>query len=162
MTEPIDRMLDLAFFRTGTLTDVPPGCLFVPASENGQHLVGGRLNDMPVLVGLEGDNPFLVAAPEQWPPSQGLIVRRIRFQIDKASAVEIRHAQDAPRGALVLSPLGAMIVAYDDNGPKAVLLEGGSGSTGIENIDSVAFTLWQIVAEHEAEVVMYRPPRISN
>ncbi len=160
MTTPTDRMLDLAFFRTGALRDVLPGALFVPAASDSQHFIGGRVNDFPVFVRLEGDDSFRVAAPEQWSSSPGLIVRRIRFQLDKASAIEIQHAQDAPQGALVLSTHGAMIIAHNDNGPEAVSLEGGSGSTEIAGTSAIAFTVWQIVAEHEAAVVMYRSPGV--
>lgn len=158
MTESTDRMLDLAFFRTTALGDTPPGALFVPTGEGGEHFVAGRLNEFPVLIVLDGDRPFRVASPEQWSRGRGLIVEKIRFQVDKASATEIDHAQDAPRGALVLSTLGAMIVAYDDNGPQAVLLESGSGSTEISGTDAVAFSAWQIVAGTEPEILMYRLP----
>ncbi|MGZ9086741.1 MAG: hypothetical protein ACXW3R_14665 [Rhodoplanes sp.] len=159
MIEPADGMLDLAFFRTGALKDTPAGSLFVPAVESDGLFLAGRLNEFPVLVALEGDQPFRVASPDQWRHSSGLLVEKIRFQVDRASAFCLRQAQDAPHGALILSSLGAMIAAFDDNGIKAVLLGGGSGSTQIEGTESVAFRTWQIVAGQEPAVVMFRSAR---
>lgn len=154
-------MLDLAFFRTGALRDTPAGALFVPAVEGGERFLAGRLDDVPVLVALEGQEPFRLAPAEQWARDPGLLIEKIRFQVDKASAFGIRQASDAPNGALLLSGLGAMIVAYDHDGSRAVLLGGGMGSTDLDGVDPVAFTNWQIVAGSDPSVVMYRSPQVA-
>lgn len=140
------HMFDLQHFNIGSLKDTPLGGLFLPVIEGGQRFVAGRLNHFPVLVVLDGGagNAFRVADPEQWSRRSGLHVQGGRFQVDPGASIPVRDPEDAPPGSFVLSKQGPMIIAYDHNGSKAVLLAGGEGSTDISEM-AVAFTAWQYV-----------------
>lgn len=147
--------VDLAFLRTGKLEETPPGALFLPVAKGGDRFLAGRLGDTPVLVALDGDKAFQVALPSEWSRAAGLIARKLRFEAEPKSAVECQSAASAPHGSLVLSDLGHMIVAFDQNGAKAVLLSDGVGDTGIDQTNAVAFTSWQIVTDEIAPVTLY-------
>jgi hypothetical protein len=113
--------------------------------EDGERFIAGRINDFSVLVVLEGDHPFHVGERETWSRRPGLVVEDFRFQVDPTSAVAARLL-DLPLGALVLSERGASLIAGDRNGPKAVLLAGGEGSTDLDAAGGdAAFTVWRIV-----------------
>ena len=148
------QMFDLSSFVIGSLKDTPPGGLFLPVVQGGRRFIAGRLNEFPVLVVLEDDNgaPFRVASPEQWSVKAGLHVVGGRIQVDPLSAAPIRDPRDAPHGAIVLSARGLMIIAHDQNGTKAALLEGGADSTEIGE-NAVAFTTWRYVVGGEAHPV---------
>lgn len=137
-------MIDLTLLSTGRHRDTPPGALFLPVVSGGERFLAGRVNDYPVLVVLEGERPFHLAPADRWSRSSGLFLIQGRFRVQLDSAIPIRSALDAPLGALVLSPLGIMVIGEDDNGKKGVLLAGGKGSTDIEDGD-VGFANWQIV-----------------
>lgn len=147
--------VDLAFLRTGKLEETPAGALFLPVVAGGRRFLAGRLGDTQVLVALDGDHAFHVAPPADWSKSAGLIARKLRFEAEPKSAIECRDAASAPHGSLVLSDLGHMIVAFDQNGAKAVLLSDGVGETGIDQTNAVAFTSWQIVTDELAPVTLY-------
>lgn len=140
------QMLDLSTFKIGALKDTPPGGLFLPIVEGGHRFLAGRLNQFPVLVVLEDDrgSAFRVAAAEQWSRKAGLHVTEGRFRVDPSTAAPIRDPRDAPPGSLVLSSLGPMIIAHDQNGMKAVSLAEGDGTTDLGD-DAVAFGSWQYV-----------------
>ena len=150
--------VDLAFLRTGNLTETPAGALFLPVDDRGDRFLAGRLGPYPVLVVLDGNKPFHVSAPEEWSRGAGLIVPKIRFQADPSSASECQGADDASHGSLVLSDLGSMIIAFDHNGKKAVLLSDGDGDTDINGKNSVAFKAWRIVTDEGSPVVLYESP----
>lgn len=147
--------VDLAFLRTGKLEETPAGALFLPVLKGGRRFLAGRLGDIAVVVALDGDEPFQVARPVDWAKSAGLIARKLRFEAEPKSAMECQSAASAPHGSLVLSDLGHMIVAFDQNGAKAVLLSDGVGETGIDQTNAVAFTSWQIVTDELAPVTLY-------
>lgn len=137
-------MIDLQLLVPGKHGDTPSGALFVPVAKDEQRFLSGRINDNPVLVSLEGERPFHVAETGQWSRSPGLFISDGRFQVEVASAVPVHSANDIALGALVLSPLGTMLIAEDDNGKKGVLLASGSGPTNVERGD-VAFGAWRII-----------------
>ncbi len=147
--------VDLAFLRTGKLEETPAGALFLPVAEGGDRFLAGRLNAYPVLVALDGNEAFHVASPEQWSRGAGLIALKIRFEVNPKSGEACQRASSSPRGSLVLSDLGRMIIAFDQNGPKAVLLSDGESDTSIDETNAVAFTSWRIVTDEPAPVVLY-------
>lgn len=147
--------VDLAFLRTGRLNETPPGALFLPVGKTGGRFLAGHFNDHSVLVALDGDNAFKLVSPENCPRIAGIVARKLRFEVEPKSAVECQNSGSAPHGSLVLSDLGQMIVGIDLNRAKAVLLSDGVGDTGIDEINAVAFTSWQIVTDEIAPVTLY-------
>jgi hypothetical protein len=148
-------MIDLSLLKPTKLRDSPPGALFVPVVKNGDYFLAGRVNDYPVLVAVDGEDPFHVADRDAWTRAAGLIVQDIRFQVNVQSAIPARSELDVPPGALVLASAGTSVIGQDRNGRKAVLLAGGKGPTALAEGD-VAFTAWRIVSgEADALQVHY-------
>lgn len=149
------KYLDLTLMRPARLKETPPGGLFIPATENGDRFVAGRVNVFPALVILEGDKPFRASSPEEWSRGPGIVVDQIKFQADPSSARRIQHISEAAHGSLLLSTLGTSIVAYDHNGMKAVLLADGEIPTDIDGKDAISFLSWRIVSDDAAPVVLF-------
>lgn len=147
-------MIDITLLRTSRLEHAIPGSLFIPVVENGSHFLSGRINDYPVLVELDGEEPFRFAKTEAWSKTSGLVIESGRFQVESRSAVPVQSARDAPPGSLVLAREGPTLIAHDENGPQSVRLGGGEGPTELE-LGDVAFTQWQFVTGTEPDLAVH-------
>jgi hypothetical protein len=147
-------VIDIALLRTSLLEHTTPGALFVPIAEGGSHFLSGRINDYPVLVELDGEQPFRVGPTESWSRDSGLVIESGRFQVEPSSAIPVQSPSDAPPGSLVLAREGATIITSDKDGVQAVRLGGGEGPTGLE-LGDVAFTQWQYVTGTEPNVAVH-------
>ena len=147
-------MIDITLFRTSLPEHTTPGSLFVPVVESGSHFLSGRINDDPVLVELDGEQPFRAGPTESWSRDSGLVIESGRFQVEPNSAIPVQSPSDAPPGSLVLAREGPTIITHDKNGVQAVRLGGGEGPTGLE-LGDVAFTQWRYVTGTEPNVAVH-------
>ena len=147
-------MIDITLLRTSRLEHTTPGSLFLPVVGSGSHFLAGRIDDFPVLVELDGQEPFKVAPTEEWSRASGLVIESGRLQVEPRSATPVQSPQDAPPGSLVLAREGPTLIAHDQDGPKPVRLGGGEGVTALEPGD-VAFTEWRFVTGTEPTVAVH-------
>ncbi len=145
-------MIDVAIVTPAALQDVQPGQLFIPVVKGGDRFLGGRINQTPVLVVLEGEDPFNTAEPAKWSRTGGIVIADSRFVVEIASACPALEAEDSP-GSLVIGRDRSLYV-FGHAGPDryAVCLQAGESETGVEEGD-IAFKGWRIVVGDEGNEV---------
>jgi len=145
-------MMDLVKITPSTPEVVQPGHLFVPVVRGGNRFLGGLLDQTPVLVVLEGEDPFSVGAP---PNTGGFVVADTRFQVDITSACPALEAKDV-NGALVMGKdRSCSIIGHNRDGRYAICLQPGETDSAVEKGD-IAFISWRIVAgEGRDETELY-------
>jgi hypothetical protein len=127
------------------------GCLFVPVKAGDEHFLAGRINETPVLMTLDGEEPFRVAETGEWRAVRnGLAVQNIRFEVDLESGFIAFDEADTPPGTLVRSAGAIGIIGFDRHQPYTVWVSGGE-KRGVSQED-VAFTKWQIVVGPEDSI----------
>lgn len=136
------------------LRELQLGEIFLPVEEHGSRFVAGYLRTKPVLVCLEGEEPFAVGETADWVRSPGLSCKRVRYLVDLRSAVPA-EITDALNGALLLTSGGPAILSIDRVYRYVVGLT-GENSGAILNVRNgdVAFRNWKIVAGSQEDPIL--------
>jgi hypothetical protein len=148
-------MIDVAKITPTALQDVQPGEFFVPVVQGENRFLGGRLGQTPVLVVLDGEDPFNTAEHVQWSGGGGLVVADSRFVVEIASACPALEAE-AFAGSLVIGR-GRSLYVVGHNGPDRCEVSLQAGDTDIvADKDDIAFKSWRIVVGGEGnEIELY-------
>jgi len=137
-------MIDLSALKPVKLKDLTVGSLFRPAVESGERFVAGLINETPVLVALEGEQPFHVAQVAQWSRAPGFLVSGARIQVDPTSAALPHDEEEARLGSVVLLGETPTLVCTDGHRMYAVEMAPDGANRSLQRGD-IAFRAWRIV-----------------
>jgi hypothetical protein len=138
-------MLNIALVQPMSVGSLLVGSLFMPSREGDQHFIAGAINQVRVLVCLDGERPFIFG--QEWNRGPGFAVPGIRFEVDPTSA----HPADEEANAGSLVKIGGATAIMGANAEQrsstayAIYLQEPERWVDISRGD-IAFTRWRIVA----------------